>query len=414
MKPKPKRVPATNSVLDEIRDANRDLKPKLVRLKLRRMAADPFAFFRGTDHLFAARWAALAPADVGPSLLICGDLHLENFGAYRADDGEFFYDINDFDEALVAPCALDLVRCAASILLAAEVWKFSPVQAMRTVLTFLDRYGLAIAKAARTGEVGEQVMGTARGPIWGLLKRPMRGDQAAFLGRLTERDGPGRRRLARATGRFQDIGRGREAKVRAAVEAYGKGLDAPGPFAVRDVARRIAGIGSLGVRRYAVLVGVGDDPGRERLLDIKAARPPALGPWGDPRQPEAGGSDARRVVQAQRQLQARPGAGLDVLAIGRREYRMRELIPEENRTSLAELRKEPGRLRRAVAVAGRLTAWAHIRGGRWDGGDRSADLARWAAGPALEAVIASAVRHADRVRRDYRAFLAAGPKSRTP
>ena len=50
-----------------------------------------------------------APLDLGPAILQCGDLHLENFGAYQTDDGEFRFDINDFDEALVAPCSLDLV-----------------------------------------------------------------------------------------------------------------------------------------------------------------------------------------------------------------------------------------------------------------------------------------------------------------
>jgi hypothetical protein len=126
---------ALRSVAEEIAENNRDRKPKLVELKLRRMAQDPFAFFRGTDHLFANQWPRLAPPDVGPSVLICGDLHLENFGAYRAGDGTFLYDINDFDEALVAPCSLDLVRCATSILLGAQIWKHTPMQALRTLLT---------------------------------------------------------------------------------------------------------------------------------------------------------------------------------------------------------------------------------------------------------------------------------------
>jgi uncharacterized protein (DUF2252 family) len=30
-------------------------------------------------------------------VLICGDLHLENYGAYRTDEGYFLYDINDYD-----------------------------------------------------------------------------------------------------------------------------------------------------------------------------------------------------------------------------------------------------------------------------------------------------------------------------
>ncbi|HEY2155500.1 MAG TPA: DUF2252 family protein, partial [Isosphaeraceae bacterium] len=85
-------------------------------------------------------------------------------------------------------------------------------------------------------------------------------------------------------------------------------------------------------------------------------------------------------------------------------FRMRDLIPEENRTGLDRLRRRPKRLRRAVAVAGRLTAWAHLRGSPVAGEGRSSNLARWAAGPGLDAVIASAVRFAERTRRDYREF----------
>ena len=148
-----KTLSARSSVVDEIVAFNRDRDPKLVRLKFRRMAKNPFAFFRGTAHLFAADWPRLIPPDVGPSILICGDLHLETFGAYRADDGDFLYDINDFDEALVAPCGLDLVR-AASVLLAAQLWKHTPVQAMRSVLAFLDRYRATVIRSDRTGRSG--------------------------------------------------------------------------------------------------------------------------------------------------------------------------------------------------------------------------------------------------------------------
>jgi uncharacterized protein (DUF2252 family) len=156
---------ARSSVVDEILAFNRDRDAKLVRLKFRRMAKDPFAFFRGTDHLFASYWPRLRPPDVGPSILICGDLHLENFGVYRTDDGDFLFDVNDFDEALVAPSGLDLVRCAASILLAAQIWRLTPVQATRSLLAFLDRYRATVVRSARTGRIRALTVGTARGPI---------------------------------------------------------------------------------------------------------------------------------------------------------------------------------------------------------------------------------------------------------
>lgn len=398
--------------MDKVVAFNRDREPDLVRLKFRRMASDPFAFFRGTDHLFAGDWSRLAPPDVGPSVLICGDLHLENFGAYRADDGVYLYDINDFDEAIVAPCSLDLVRCTTSILLAAQIWKHTPVQAMRNLLAFLDRYRTTVASSVGEGHVGEMALDTASGPIWSLLQKPAHGDHAAYLARFTRKVGDGARRLERTSGRFRSIGRKRCEPVREAVEQHGKESGEPKGFEVLDVAFRIAGIGSLGVERYALLVKDGRT-GSERILDIKEVRPSALLPCASGEvQPDDGGSEAGRVVRAQRQLQARPTARLDVLPIKGKLYRLRELIPEENRTGLEQLRTRPKRLRRAVAIAGRLTAWAHVRGSHIDEQERAAALLIWSAGPGLDAVIASAIRYADQTRRDYRAFRVALEKGR--
>jgi uncharacterized protein (DUF2252 family) len=393
-------IPARSSVVDEIVAFNRERDPKLVRLKFRRMAEDPFAFFRGTDHLFAADWPRLRPPDVGPAILICGDLHLENFGAYRTDDGDFLYDINDFDEALVAPCSLDLVRCAASILLAAQLWKHTPVQALRTLLAFLDRYRATVIRAARTGQIRVLSVGTARGPVWGLLKRPVRATQVRFLDHFTERRADGIWRIKRRSGRFLGVGREERERIRDAVQRRG--------FEVLDVAFRVAGTGSLGLERYAVLIR-GEGPSDQgRILDIKEERAPALLACADPGHRDGDASDARRVVQAQRRLQAKPTACLDVLDVAGREYRLRELIPEENRTGLDRLRRHPKRLRRAVAIAGRLVGSAHVRGCGPEGGDRRGDLAGWASGPGLDAVIASAVRYAERTRQDFKAFSRAG------
>ena len=110
------------SIYDAIVRFNADREPDLVERKLKRIDESVFTFYRGTDHLFGQAWPALKPADPGPAVLSCGDLHLENFGAYQTEVGDFRFDINDFDEALVAPCSFDLVRCAASILLAGEEW----------------------------------------------------------------------------------------------------------------------------------------------------------------------------------------------------------------------------------------------------------------------------------------------------
>jgi uncharacterized protein (DUF2252 family) len=72
------------------------------RTKFRKMAADPFAFYRGSACLFYAdmrelddRWADERTSRVW----IHGDLHAENFGTYMNSEGVLTFDVNDFDEA---------------------------------------------------------------------------------------------------------------------------------------------------------------------------------------------------------------------------------------------------------------------------------------------------------------------------
>jgi uncharacterized protein (DUF2252 family) len=399
-----KRAIDTDSVFDEILRSNQDRKRSMFRLKLERMDQNAFAFFRGSDDLFARDWPQFRPPDVGPELLICGDLHIENFGAYRTDEGDFLFDINDFDEALVAPCSLDLVRVTASILLAAQLWKLSPVQAIRTVLAFLDRYRTTVQKAARTGRVREISLRTGRGPIRDLLGQTALANQPDLLDRHTRIGKDGMRRIRRSPRLHPGVGASKAEAIREAVEGLGQSLGKAESYRVLDVAWRIAGIGSLGLRRFTVLIAGEGSSDQNRLLDVKEQRASLLRSCAGQPLSEADGHDALRVVMAQRQLQARPAACLGAVDVDGRSYRVREMIPAENRSRLGRLRKNPAKLRRAVEVAGRLTGWAHIRGSRVGGEDRGRLLADWVSGPALDAVLAPAIRYAERSREDHKAF----------
>ncbi len=391
-------------VVEEVVRANAGRKPKRLRLKYRKMAHDAFAFFRGSDHLFARAWNDLKPPDEGPPVLCCGDLHLENFGAYHAEDGRFLFDVNDFDEASIAPCSFDLVRCTASILLAAELWGLSPLAANQMMLAFLAEYRKAIQHSAETGAVGEVDATNVRGPIKPLLGALASGSQVELLNREAPRDRDGRRRIHRFPDKRPEVGRKTRDLIREAVEVYGKGLGQASEFVVRDVTGRVAGVGSLGVRRYLVLVQGEGSPDRNALLDVKQAARSALVACQSAKAPEWGGGEAERVIRAQCLLQASPAAGLAQLEIDGTSFRMREMVPDENRSSLDRLRRRPGKLRRAVQVAGRLAAWGQARGARLDGADHVPDLASWAAGPALDSLMVCAARFAERTRRDHREF----------
>src|SRR4029077_3980251 len=179
-------------VLEDILRFNHGRKPKLLRIKLRRMLEDPFTFFRGTNHLFVANWPELAPPEAGPDILICGDLHLENFGAYRTAEGDFRYDINDFEEAVVGPSSIDLVRCTTSIFLAVERWRLAPTQATSMALAYLEHYRKAVLAAIKAGGVGEVAPRSGRGPIWELLGTTASGIQQVLLERNIKQKASGR------------------------------------------------------------------------------------------------------------------------------------------------------------------------------------------------------------------------------
>jgi uncharacterized protein (DUF2252 family) len=402
-----KKLPSDNGVLDAILQFNQGRKPGLVRLKLRKMRADPFTFFRGADHLFCRDWRELRPLDVGPDVLICGDLHLENFGANRTTEGEFRYDLNDFDEAVVAPCSFDVVRCAASIILASEQWKLKPSQATGMALAYLENYREGVLKGVETGSVHEIVPHGGHGPIQAILGSTAIATQAQLLRAKTRRKGDGRP-LIRRTERVVDLSRKRFDKVAAALESHGQRLGKPDAFKVHDLVFRIIGVGSLGVRHYLALVEGAGPPDGYHLLDIKECRPSAVVACAADARVDCEDVPARRVVLSQSILQGHVAVGLDVLRIGHKSYRMREMIPIENRSSLDQFQKEPEKLRRAVEKAGRLTASAQLRGARFKPDyDRWPDLARWAKGPSLDAVLAAAARFTERTNRQHAEFHAA-------
>jgi uncharacterized protein (DUF2252 family) len=399
------------SVIEEIARVNQGRKPRWVTEKYRRMRQDVFAFFRGTDHLFARTWASGArPIDPGPDVLICGDLHLENFGAYCAEDGTFLFDVNDFDEALVAPCGFDLTRCVASILLAADVWRLSPVQAERVALAYLHRYRAAVATMAEPGTEREMRYETAHGPVHKLLGRAAANTQSMLLASQTRLDKDGKPRIRRRGGLHPPVGQRRAQQICEAVKQYGVDQHRPDVYRVLDVSRRIAGIGSLGVRRYLALIHGQGAPDGYRIVDLKEATPSSVLPFLHKTGLEPWADDLHRVVDVQRILQSRPPAGLAPVAIDGRGYRMREMVPAENRTSLDQFRRSTSKLGRAVIIAGKITGWSHSRGARWIGPDRVAELVRWTNSAALDAVLASAVRHATHARRDYHVFCHAFEK----
>jgi hypothetical protein len=83
------------------------------------MRHDRFTFFRATFYRWAQNWDRVAaPVRAAPPVLAIGDAHVENFGTWRDGEGRLVWGTNDFDEAAPIPYTNDLVRLAASAVLA--------------------------------------------------------------------------------------------------------------------------------------------------------------------------------------------------------------------------------------------------------------------------------------------------------
>ena len=88
-------------------------------LKHQQMSADVFSFMRATFYRWLELWKeTCADLTNAPIVLAVGDLHVENFGTWRDQEGRLVWGVNDFDEAFDLPYTNDLVRLALSAHLA--------------------------------------------------------------------------------------------------------------------------------------------------------------------------------------------------------------------------------------------------------------------------------------------------------
>src|SRR4029077_13844919 len=84
-------------------------------LKHKSMAGAAFPFFRATFSRWLQLWPEFCPdLSKAPAVLGVGDLHIENFGTWRDEEGRLIWGVNDLDETWPAAYTLDLVRLTTS------------------------------------------------------------------------------------------------------------------------------------------------------------------------------------------------------------------------------------------------------------------------------------------------------------
>jgi uncharacterized protein (DUF2252 family) len=334
-------------------NAGRD--PERLRLKYALMRRAPFAFLRGTCHLFYEDLSRSGIFKSAPPAWLCGDLHFENFGSYKADNGLVYFDINDFDDAALAPVTWDLVRMLTSLRLGAASLEVSADDTARLCDRFIAAYAAALDHAKAYWVERETARGLERKLLEGLRDRR----RAAFLDSRTERSG--KKRVLKVDGtKALPASAAQRAAVSGFMDGFAKSQPEPAFYKVIDVARRIAGLGSLGLERFVILVRGKGSPDGNALLDLKAAVPSSLAPFLKTEQPRWP-TEAHRVVTAQIRLQAVPIAFLHPVLLDESPFILRDLQPSEDRVALGHSPHSAADARQLVESMAAIVAWAQLR-----------------------------------------------------
>ena len=330
-------------IVEVLADASQELieaDPQAFRRKFRKMAADPFAFYRGSAPLFYAdvadlddRWAD----DRTSSVWIQGDLHAENYGTYMDAAGALVFDVNDFDEAYLGHFTWDLQRLAASL----GLLGFRKALSDDTIKEMIGRFARSYVDQVRSFAEGDRddefrlTLENTDGAVHDALMSARRETRHELLGSLSTvengerqfKSGPGVRRLEdderdQVLDAYRDyLGTIPEVKRQHSVS-----------YTVKDVVGSTGfGIGSAGLQAYNLLVeGRSQALENDIVLSMKQAVVAAPSRVvGDARVKEAFEHQGHRTAVSQRALQAHADPWLGWCKLGGTGQVVRELSPYE-------------------------------------------------------------------------------------
>ncbi|MCW3820391.1 DUF2252 domain-containing protein [Micromonospora sp. DR5-3] len=305
-------------VLTEEFGASMALDPAAFRRKFRKMAASPFAFYRGSASLFYADQRGDFVSDRylddrTSRVWIHGDLHAENFGTYMNASGQLVFNVNDFDEAYVGPFSWDLKRFAASVALLGYAKALSDRVIGELVSGFARSYLTELRAIAAGGDdaIGSITLANADGVLRRVLQQARLNTRVDLLAEQTSIDNYDRR-FSLGDGVFEVDAATRE-KVCAAFHDYLATLPAatarlrPVAATIKDVVlRKGVGIGSAGLPSYNLLLeGHTQALENDVVIYMKQAQVPAVARHiDDERVRSYFRHQGHRTAESQRALQA--------------------------------------------------------------------------------------------------------------
>ena len=423
-------------IIDILLDAFADLMEAdedAFRTKFRTMAADPFAFYRGSACLFYADMAKTDDPWVDERtsrVWIQGDLHAENFGTYMDGEGVLVFDVNDFDEAYLGAYTWDLRRFVASVALLGRQKALPDDVISDLCATYLRSYVDQVGQFVENDRDHEWALrlDTATGAVKEALLKAQLSTRVDLLDQSTVvqdyqrrfRHGPSRR----------ELGRRERKRVEEAYDGYlrtipdSKRLGSL-TYRLKDVVgTRGFGVGSAGLPAYNLLVeGHTQALENDVLLSMKQgnfAAPSRVVDDQEARDFFQHHGHRTAVSQSALQAHADPWLGwTDMDGVG---YVVAELSPYQSDLDWASL-SEPDQIGPVLEQLGRATAKVHCVSDK-DSGEtplvdfQTEDAVMKSAGADVDGFVADLVdfahAYAEVVRRDHELFVDAFRRGRIP
>ena len=379
---------------------NQGLLPDMLRLKYEAMAENAFRFFRGTCHLFYEDLAAAEPLPLSPLAWICGDLHIENFGSYKGDNKLVYFDLNDFDEAVLAPAAYEVARMVTSIFIAFDNLSIEPAKALNMARLFTKTYSATLAK----GKAISIEPRTAKGIVCAFLTAATKAREKELLKKRTVSKNK-KIMLSLQDERHFKLDKKLRRELKAHINEWIKtSSDGPYNYEVISAVFRLAGTGSIGVKRYLFLLKSTNTKNKYLLLDMKQARASSLLPFVHVQQLQWD-TEAARVIGVQQRMQNVPAALLSTTVFRDESFIIQELQPVKDSIKFKQL-EDYRDMYQVIDDMASLTASAQLRSGGIQGSGIIDDLAAFGLDQGWqEAVIAYAQKYARTIKQYYNSYL---------
>ncbi len=387
------------SVFERITAFNENRLPVMLAIKYKTMCANSFSFFRGTCHLFYEDLYKASNLQNSPLTWICGDLHLENFGSFKGDDHQVYFDLNDFDEAILAPAIWELLRMVTSIFVAFDNLNLDEAEAYNLAHKYLHTYTETL-KRAKAIAIDPR---TAKGIVCDFLTKVEKRKQKDLLKKRTTKVNG---HYAFLNDKIKSIALNKELKMELVpfVENWMKSsIYANLDFKVIDSVFRIAGTGSIGAKRYLFLLESKKNKTKYLFLDMKQAFKSSIIPYSIYKQP-GWANEAERAIAIKQRMQNVNPALLGTGVFKDEPFIIQQMQPTEDKIRLELIKYQYQNIHLVIEDMAQLTASAQLRSTGRQGSAITDELIYFAQNGDWHQVLDYAKNYSQQVKSDFEKF----------